>query len=333
MATIGSSFFDLVDLYKRQDETLEIATIIELLKETNSVLDDAMAVEANNGSKHRTTIRTGLPAVTWGKLYQGIPQSKSETMQVDDTTGFVEALSTVDKRLLDLSNNEAAVRLTEAQSFLEAMNQEAASKIFYGNVSTDPEEFTGFAPRFNSLTAANGGQIVDAGGTGADNTSIWFVTWGDRQSHLIYPSGTRAGIMREDKGEQRVTDVNGDAYYVMEELFRWHLGITVRDWRFVARVANIDTSDLQAGSVDIYKFMRQAFWKLKSHRVTGGRQVIYCNADVMEALDADSTPTTSTTSSFVRLRSSEVDGQEVMSYRGIPVRQVDALVNTEAQVT
>lgn len=333
MATIGSSFFDLVDLYKRQDETLEIATIIELLKETNSVLDDAMAVEANNGSKHRTTIRTGLPAVTWGKLYQGIPQSKSETMQVDDTTGFVEALSTVDKRLLDLSNNEAAVRLTEAQAFLESMNQEAASKIFYGNVATDPEEITGFAPRFNSLTAANGGQIVDAGGTGADNTSIWFVTWGDRQSHLIYPSGTRAGITREDKGEQRVTDGSGNAYYVMEELFRWHLGVTVRDWRFMARVANIDTSQLAAGSVDIYQFMRQAFWKLKSHRVTGGRQVIYCNADVMEALDADSTPTTSTSASFVRLRPSEVDGQEVMSYRGIPIRQVDALVNTEAQVT
>lgn len=333
MATIGSSFFDLIDLYKRQDEDLEIATIIELLKETNSVLDDAIAVECNNGTKHRTTVRTGLPSVTWGKLYQGIPQSKSETAQVDDTTGFVEALSTVDKRLLDLSNNEAAVRLTEAQAFLEAMNQEAASKLFYGNVSTDPEEFTGFAPRFNSLSAPNGGQIVDAGGTGADNTSMWFVTWGDMQSHLLYPSGTRAGLAREDKGDQRVTDGSGNAYYVMEELFRWHLGLSVRDWRFVARVANIDTSLLAAGSVDIYKFMRQAFWRLKSHRVTGGKQVIYCNSDVMEALDDASTPTTSTSASFVRLRPDDVDGKEVMSYRGIPIRQVDALVNTEAQVT
>lgn len=333
MATIGNSFFDLIDLYKRQEDTLEIATIIELLKETNSVLEDAMAVEANNGTKHRTTVRTGLPAVTWGKLYQGIPESKSETAQVEDTTGFVEALSTVDQRLLDLSNNESAVRLSEAQAFLEAMSQEAATKIFYGDVSTDPEEITGFAPRFNSLSAANGGQIVDAGGTGSDNTSIWFTTWGDRQSHLIYPSGTRAGIMREDKGEQRVTDSSGNAYYVKEELFRWHLGVSVRDWRFMARVANIDVSDLNAGSVDIYQFMRQAFWKMKQHRVSGGRMVIYANADVLEALDADSTPTTSTSASFVRLRPSEVDGQEVMMYRGIPVRQVDALVNTEAQVT
>jgi hypothetical protein len=332
MATIGNSFLDLIDLYKRQDETLQIATIIELLKQTNSMLDDAMAIEANNGTKHRTTVRTGLPDVTWGQLYKGIPQSKSETVQVEDTTGFVEALSTVDKRLLDLSTNEAAVRLSEARAFLESMSQEVATRLIYGNVDTDPEQFTGFAPRFNDLSAANGGQIVDAGGVGSDNTSVWFVAWGDNQSHMIYPSGTRAGLAREDKGEQRVTDASGDAYYVKEELFRWHAGLSVRDWRYVARIANIDVSDLQAGTVDIYSFMRKAFWRLKSHRVDGGRLAIYCNSDVLEALDADSTPTSSTTSSFVRLRPQEIAGQEVMTYRGIPVRQVDAIVNTEAQV-
>lgn len=334
MATIGATYLDLIDKFSRETETRDVATIIELLKETNSVLDDAIAMECNQGTQHLTTVRTGLPAVAWGKLYQGIPQSKSQTAQVKDTTGFAEGLSTVDKRLLDLSKNPNALRLTEAQGFLESLNQEIATKIFYGNTATDPEEFLGLAPRFSDLGAPNGGQIVDAGGQGNDNTSVWFVTWGDRQCHLLYPEGTRAGITREDKGEQRVTDSNGNAYYVMEELFRWHVGLTVRDWRYVVRIANIDVSDLQAGNVDIYKFMRQAFWRMKAHRVTGGRMAIYCNHDVLEALDADSTPTTSTGSANtpVRLRPMEVDGFEVMSYRGIPVRQVDAIVNTEARV-
>ena len=44
---------------------------------------------------------TGLPSVTWGQLYAGIAQSKSTTQQVDDTTGFLEALSSIDKRLLE----------------------------------------------------------------------------------------------------------------------------------------------------------------------------------------------------------------------------------------
>ena len=332
MATLGSSFFDLIDLYKRQDDTRQIATVIEMLKENNAMLDDAIAMECNQGVSHRTTIRTGLPAVTWGKFYKGISQSKSTTAQVDDTTGFVEQLSSIDTRLLDISGNPNAVILSEAQASLEAISQEVAAKLIYGDDNLDPEQFTGFAPRFNSLSAANGGQIVDGGGAGADNTSIWFVTWGDNQCHMMYPSGTQGGVKREDKGEQRTLDASSNPYFVKEELFSQHAGLTVRDWRQVSRVANIDVSLLAAGSVDIYSLMRKAFWKLKSHRVSGGRMAIYCNSDVLEALDADSTPTTGTSASFVRLQPTEVDGFEVMSYRGIPVRQVDAIANDEALV-
>lgn len=333
MATLGSSFIDLIDMYKLSEDTKTIATVIEMLKESNAILDDALTMECNLGTIHRTTIRTGLPGVTWGKFYKGIPQTKSTTAQVDDTTGFVEQLSTIDTRLLQISGNENAVRLSEATASIEAISQEVASTLIYGNDNTDPEEFTGFAPRFNDLGAVNGGQIVDAGGTGADNTSLWFVTWGDNQTHMLFPRGTAGGVSRDDKGEQRALDDNSDPYFVKEELFTQHAGLTVRDWRYVSRVANIDVSLLQAGSVDIYAFMRQAFWKIKSHRVPNARMAIYCNADVLEALDADSTPTTGTSASFVRLKPTEVDGFEVMSYRGIPVRQVDAILNDEAQVT
>jgi hypothetical protein len=332
MSTIGASYLDLIDVYKRQDETRQVATIIELLAQTNMVLQDAIAIECNEGTRHLTTVRTGLPSVAWGRLYQGIPQSKSETAQVHDTTGFVESLSTVDTRLKRVNSNLGALRMSEAMAHLEAMNQEISTRMFYGNTATDPEQYLGLAPRFSDLGAPNGGQIVDAGGTGSDNTSIWFVTWGDMQSHLLYPQGTKAGVTREDKGEQRVVDGSGNPYFVLEELFRWDIGLSVRDWRTVVRVANIDTSLLAAGSVDIYKFMRAAFWRFNAHRNQGGKMAIYCNSDVLEALDADTTPTTSTTASFVRLRPTEVDGKEVMSYRGIPVRQVDALVNTESRV-
>jgi len=333
MATLGSTFFDLIDLYKSQEDNRQIATVIELLKQENPILDDAIAMECNQGTKHRTTIRTGLPSVTWGQFYKGISQSKSTKAQVDDTTGFVEQLSSIDKRLLDISGDRSAVRLSEAMASLEAISQEVASTLFYGNDATDPTKFLGLAPRFADTTAPNGGQIVDGGGSGADNTSIWFVTWGDSQCHLLYPQGTAAGVMREDKGEQRTVDGDGNPYFVEEELFRQHVGLTVRDWRYVARVANIDVSALQAGSVDIYALMRKAFWKIKQHRLPGTRMAIYCNSDVMEALDADSTPTTGTSASFVRLKPTEVDGFEVMSYRGIPVRQCDAILNTEAVVS
>lgn len=337
MATIGATYYDLIDRYTRVDNksSNQIAKIIEILAQENAILADAIAVECNQGVSHKSTIRTGLPSLTWGQMYKGITQSKSTTQQVEDATGFLEGLSSIDTRLLDISPNQAAERLSEAEAFLEAFSQEMASQLIYGNVSTDPEKFTGLAPRFSDLNAGNGGQIVDAGGTGSDNTSIWMVEWGGRGANMLYPKGTQGGVKREDMGKQRVLDADGNPYYVMEEKFCWHAGLAVGDWRRVVRIANIDVSELAAGNVDIYKFLRKGFWKWKKHRVRseGAKMGIYCNSDVLEAMDADTTPTSSTTASYVRLSPTEVDGQEVMGYRSIPVRQVDAILNTEARVT
>jgi len=328
MATLGSTYLNLIDVLKRQEDGQQIATVIELLKQSNPILDDAMAMECNMGAAHRHTIRTGLPSVAWGMLYKGTPQSKSTTQQVDDTIGFVEAMSAVDTRLLDLSPNPSALRLSEATAFLESMNQEVATGVFYHDTATTPEKFKGLSARYATLGGGGAGnQIVDAGGTGSDNTSVWFVTWGDNFTHLLYPKGSKAGVQREDMGKQRVTDDQGNPFYVMEEKFTWHVGMAVRDWRYNARVANIDVSDLRAGSVDIYKFMRKAYYKLQSRRVPGGRQAIYCNREILEALDG-----LATNDPKVQLRPMEVEGKEVLTYRGIPLRETDALLNAESRV-
>lgn len=333
MATLGNTYVDLIDIVKQTDPDGSISDVIELLKQTNPILDDAIAMECNSGTKHTHTIRTGLPAVSWGALYEGIAQSKSSTQQVEDTTGFLEGLSTIDTRLLDISKNKAAVRLNEAMSYLEAMSQEMASGIFYHDTATSPRKFKGLAARYSTTGGGGAGnQIIKAGGQETDNTSIWFVTWGDRFTHLLYPEGTQAGVKREDMGRQRVNDANGDPYYVMEEKFTWHIGVAVKDWRYNARVANIDISSMKAGSVDLYSYMRQAYYKLQSRVRRGdaaaGRQVIYCNRDVLEALDGLATNSGSN-DNFVRLTPREIDGQEVMTYRGIPIRETDALRNDE----
>lgn len=331
MAILGNTMVDLIDVYKLQDGNKQFVPVIEMLMEMNPMLADAIMMECNKGTTHLHTVRTGLPDVAWGRLYQGVPNGKGHTAQVEDTTGFVEGMSTVDSRLLALSGNEGAVRLSEAQAYLEAIAQEVQTKMIYGNTASDPEEFLGLAPRFNSLSAANGGQIIDAGGTGSVNTSIWFVTWGDNQCTALYPKGTAAGVNREDKGEQRLTDGAGNAYYGKEEMFTHHIGLAVKDWRYVSRVANIDTTNMAAGSVALYDFLRKAYYKLQNRRVAGGKMAIYCNRDVLEALDALAT-NAGASDSFIRLRPMEIEGKEVMTYRGIPIRETDALLNTEDRV-
>lgn len=338
MATLNNNYPTLADLAKQMDgQGRVVSDIVEILNDTNPILMDMPFFEANNGTKHLTTIRSGIPTATWRKLYQGVQPTKGTTTQVEDTCGMLETWSEVDAKLVELSKNPGQFRLNEARAFIEGMNRQMATALFYGNTETDPEQIMGLAPRFDSLSADNAEQIIDAGGSGSDNTSIWMVVWGDRTCHGIYPEGSKAGLSREDKGKTTKEVSDGSLYDVFREKFVWDCGLSVRDWRYVVRIANIDSSNMIAGSVDMFGLLRQGFWKLKQRQIAGGRAAIYCNSDVCEALDAQATPTvatsTTTSSGNVRYAVDEISGKEIMTYRGMPIRETDALVNTEARVT
>jgi hypothetical protein len=137
-------------------------------------------------------------------------------------------------------------------------------------------------------------------------------------------------LQREDKGVQ-TKETDAGVYDVVREKFTWDLGLTVRDWRYVSRIANIDVSDAQGGSVNLMTFMRKAYYALKQRQIPNGQAAIYLNTDMMEVLDALAT-NNGTTDNYIRLTPSELEGKEVMTYRGIPIREVDALINTEARV-
>jgi len=335
MSILGGTYLDLADECKRTNPDGSMADVIEMLTALNPIMEDANVMECNQGTTHLHTVRTGLPEVAWGRLYKGIKQGKGSYAQVTDTTGFVEGLSTVDERLLKLSKNPAALRLQEAQGFLEAIAQEVQRKFFYGSTASDPDQIRGLADRYSKLSGAkNSSQIVDAGGTGNDNTSVWFITWGNKNTSLLYPRGTQAGITREDKGSQRVTDADGNAFYVKEELFTQHCGVSDEDWRFTARIANIDVSDLRDGNVQMYNLMRKAYYKLHNRRPGEGRNFkIYMNREVLEALDAEASNATAGDNA-VRLTRETVEGKEVLTYRGMEIRELDTsvLLNTEARV-
>lgn len=345
MSTLGSTYYNLADYYRSLGPDGSItADLIEILMQLTPVVADAVTIEANKGTSHLHSVRDTLPAVTWGRLYKGIPQSKSGRSQVEDRTGFVEGLSTIDKRLLDIAGPKAnAVRLSEAKGFIEALCQAMEQTVFYGDEITTPEKFKGLAARYNSLSNPN---VVDGGGSGADNTSIYMVTWSEDLTAMLTPQGIPAGLHREDKGEQRITDASG-AYYVLEELFRWYGGLVVKDPRYNVRIANIDVSNALAGSVDLYDLLRKAYYRLQARRqvkyqkpdgsanpgaASVGRTVIYMNRSMFEVMDALST-NNGNSDNFVRLTPMELEGKEVMSWRGLPIRETDSLLNTETVVS
>lgn len=331
MATLADTHPTLLDLARRTDPDGNIADIVEILNQTNEILDDMVWLEGNLTTGHRTTIRTGLPQPTWRKMYGGVQPTKSKTAQITDNTGMLEAYAEVDKALADLNGNTAAWRLSEETPHIEGMGQEVAQTIFYGNEGTEPEAFTGLSPRFNSLTtAANAENVIDGGGAGTDNASIWLAVWGPNTGFGITPKGSKAGLQMEDKGQVTIENIDGaggrmEAYRTH---YRWDAGLTIRDWRSFVRIANIDRSALTvdaATGANLPALMFEAVNRLPN---MNGRAVWYMDRGLLVKLGQQSALLTKSSS----LTIADVGGKITTSWLGIPIRRVDVLSPDEALV-
>lgn len=334
LTTLGSNNPTLLDVAKVTDPDGSIADIAEILNETNEILDDMSWVEGNLPTGHMTSIRTGIPSPTFRKLYGGVQPTKGTSVQVTDTTGMLEAYGQVDKALADLNGNTLAFRATEDRAHIEGMAETCASTLFYGNEQTQPEAFTGLAPRFSTVNPANAPSafnVLDFGGTGSVNTSIWLVVWGPNTVHGIIPKGSKAGLQAKDLGEQMIQNSDGSKFQAYVTHYRWDVGLTVRDWRYVVRIANVDTSNAGVGigslanTPNIINFMVQALEHIP--RLTGGRPVFYVNRFVRQQLRLGIVQ-----KAIAQVRTEEVAGKHVMFFDSIPVRRVDELLNTEARV-
>ena len=327
MAVLAVKNPTLMDAATSMDPDGKTAAVVELLSQTNPMLDDMTWIEGNLPTGHKTTIRTGLPSTVWRQLYQGVPASKSTRAQVTDTVGMLEARSEVDKDLAELNGNNPEFRLSEGQAFLEKMSQDMTNTVLYGDVTAFPERFTGFAPRYSSLSAGTGKNIIDAGGTGSDNTSIWLVVWGPNTVHGIYPKGSRAGLQHEDLGLGDAFDGNGDRFRAYMDHWQWKGGLSVRDWRYVVRIANIDVSNLttETGAADLVKLMIRAKGKIPFMGM--GRPVFYANSTIKTMLEIQALAKSNNALSI-----REAAGQFDVGFFGIPIKQMDAVLNTEGRV-
>ena len=339
MATLSTSNLTLADWAKRTDPDGRIPIIAELLSQSNEVLEDCVFKEGNLPTGERVVIRTGLPAVYWRALNQGIPNSKSTTAQVDEAAGILEARSEVDKDLAMLNGNTAQFRLSEDSAFLEAMNQTQATTLFYGNPGTDPKQYLGMAPRYSSLSASNAQNILSAGGSGSDNTSVFLVVWGDNTVYCHFPKGSKAGLIHEDLGEQTVYNSDGTRLQAYATRYQWKNGLVVKDWRYVVRICNIDVSDLigqtgtQAASAatNIVKLMARSLYRIPNMAM--GRAAFYMNRTVHSGLSIAALDKSQYVLKINEGLSQFGTPYSWLSFLVVPLRRVDAIVNTEAVVS
>ncbi len=347
MAT--GSWLSLVDLTSRLDPEGKPAYIAEMLSQANDVFDDLPWVEGNEVGGHTFVFRTSIPAGAWRQYNMGVPYAKSTTAKSRVGVGSLEDYSQVDRLLAEDSGDVDRFREQEDVAFLEGMGQTMAQTFFYGNTVTTPAQFMGLSPFYNTAATANAqnaANVIDCGGTGSSNASLWLVCWGERTIFAVYPRGSKAGLTMEDKGDTVPGfDALGNRFEAYTSWFRQQGGLCPQDWRYAVRAANIDVTNAGlagANAADLFAQMAQMLLMpphlgkgtsgiTKTDAVNepspGIRPVFYCNRSIRHWMDVQAMRDRN-----VLLRLEDYAGMPCDAYRGIPIKIVDQLLTNEARV-
>lgn len=338
----------LADVGRRMDPGGKIADMAELMSQCNEIDEDAPLVKGNLTTGHVVTLRTALPKGTLRRFNQGVGYTKSSAAQITFGMAMLDAYSQIDKRLADLGGNTNANREKEDVAHMEGMSQQWTGFLMYGNAWTTPEQFSGFSTYFSAIAnTPNGVNVFDAGGTGSSNTSIWLIGWGDQTCYEIYPDGTKAGLIFENKGDVvPAFTSNGTARYeAYTSYFSRNGGLAIEDWRYVIRMANFDTTTAGlAGPTppDIFAIMSKSVVRLP----TAGRMVsgivktdapdrvapnirlkFYCDRTAREYMDIQAIRDKN-----VLLRPEDYAGRPIVNFRNIAIGVVDQILDTESRV-
>ena len=364
MANVNSEFLTMLDVMTQGKERVA-SNIVDLTRQMNPIVEDAPAIACNKGKYHETTIKTGLPTVTWAKIYKGVPTSKARYQSITHTTGEVESAVEVDRRVIDDVANytefaamsggkkKSAVGARKVQVFeneqishAEAMTQEVARALFYENQTTNPERITGLSAFFNDPASGAEGasQILTPEGNpgmGMQHTSMWYCTWHPQTGHLIYPSGESSkGGFSSGKVEKEFSfDEDGHKYRVYRRDMRWKTGLVIRDFRYFGRIANINVQTLDKGKAintaltgaDLDDLMTEMHYRTFGRRMAKGKSCIYCNTTILMFLDYQ--VRNSPKNLWLRMNETAQNGKEVLTHRMKPIKETDQLLNTEAPIS
>lgn len=279
--------FTLLDHAKLFGDDGKLLKVVEVLSKSDPIIADAITIESNSDNGHTYAVQTGLPEVVWRRAYEGVQPSKATQKVVHETYGRASTVSLVDVAIAEKGGKVGEVRASEAKRHLEAMSQELAKKIIYGSNATDEKAFIGFAERYNSTSATSARNVINHGGSGDHLSSIYLVGWAKDKIFTFYPKGSKAGIINYDfskNGPIDIVDASGNTYPGYKEQYECLMGMAVADWRYGARVCNINTADLgnKAKCAALYESFVKALNSIQNFN--GIKLVAYASRNVKFAL-------------------------------------------------
>lgn len=340
MAAKGSTLVTLADVAKSKDK--QIGKVAEVLVQENPMLNDIPYQEMNMGTIHKEDIRSALPAVYYRKANQAIPASKTTVEERTFTAAHFESKSQLDAAVAERGGMDRVAynRWNQAQGHIQAQAIEHAGLTIYGSPATSDLKTAGLFDVFSTLatTEPTSKQVIDAGGSSSDLTSILRIHWGERAVFGIYPAGSQAGLKRTDRSQGgklvqiNALDTTGAAgnFWGYEEQFEIDHGLVVKDYRQASRIANIDIDLLKSGvgAADLIDLMISAHYKI--YNPQNGVGFWYVNRTIEAFLHKQAL---TKVGAGAGLRFDNYQGEKVLMFLGYPVRRSDAILNTESQVT
>jgi hypothetical protein len=136
-----------------------------------------------------------------------------------------------------------------------------------------------------------------------------------------------------------VYNADGTRMQAYATRYQWKNGLVVKDWRYVVRICNIDVSDLiaqtgtQAANVStaIIKLMARALYRIPN--MSMGRAAFYMNRTVHSGLALAALDKSQYVLKIEQGLTQFGQPNSWLSFLGVPLRRVDAILNTEAVVS
>lgn len=334
MVTLSREAYTLLDWRERVNPDGNIADIIEVLAQSNPILQDMTFMEGNLPTGIVTTQRSSLPQPGIRRINQGVPYTKSTTKQIVDTATMYEARNKIDVKLLALQNDPARFRYSEDLAFVAGFGNRIANDVIYGQTTEDtPDQFNGLDIRLRYLgntddPTKEGYTTIDAGGTGTNFTSVYFVNWGERTCSGFFPKNGQAGLKKEDLGQKTVTDPAGNEFEALVTKWNWDVGLTVRDYRAVGALRNIDTAWFStATSAQKQKLIENV---IRVHdRLRDPNAIMYCSRSMYTFFKLCLIDKNNVHVDLVTLE----NGIKELRVDGLIVRKLDCISEKEAKVT
>jgi hypothetical protein len=325
MSTIAiQNQLTMLELAKNIAPNGQLHKVAAILERTYRIWDDIPWFQANDIFSHVSAQEYSEPEGELRTFNDGVGNVSVETQEVRDILSMMEAYSDSDKAMVDAAPNPQAFRNGRAARILRGIGKSWIELLFYGNNGTNSKSFNGLAVRLNSLAAS--ANVIGAGGTGNDLTSIYVARWGEGAAWCAYPRGSSLGLEHRDLGEITAVTASGKKFQAYRDWFKIYGGLVVEDPKAIGRLANIETS----GTTNTFdEDLLIQLLNQMSPDEDFSSMGIYCNSTIKTQMEIRLKDKTNV--NYTMDQGLAPGG--VLKFKGIPVRLCECILNTEDAIS